>query len=383
MTDNGKTMEAMLCAALRAESVAWPEPAPAVFEQQLQACAASHGIGPLLSRQLTVNACPSQDRLRRLFPARQVKDAEAIELARRVELARVLKALAAAGVRPLLLKGVALAYSIYPSPGLRSRADTDVLIHGSERSICDRVLSDSGYVKANANRGELIQYQCGYAMRDRFGIEHVLDVHWRVSNTQLFSLTLGYDELSLRAVCLKALGEYARGPAPAHALLHACLHRAHHLHSPMFVDGARAAGGDRLIWLYDIHLLVESMSSRELLEFAGLAERKRIRAVCREGLLRAHECFATRLPEEILSALTREGQAEPSEAHLRRGALQHLLTEVRSLPRWQDRAQLLREHLFPPTDYMLEKYAVSNRIWLPMLYLRRGVHGAWKRMQSP
>jgi hypothetical protein len=32
---------------------------------------------------------------------------------------------------------------------------------------------------------------------------------------------------------------------------------------------------------------------------------------------------------------------------------------------------------------MLEKYAVTNRAWLPMLYLQRGIYGAWKRIHNP
>jgi hypothetical protein len=220
-------------------------------------------------------------------------------------------------------------------------------------------------------------------MRDRFGIDHVLDVHWRISNTQLFSRALRYEELSARAVSLEALGEHACGLAPAHALLHACLHRAHHLHSPMIVNGAPGADGDRLIWIYDIHLLVETMLLADLVEFAVLAEGKRVRAICHDGLLRANRCFATRIPEEVHLALTSKGPVEPSAALLRTGRLRHLLTEIRSLPRWKDRLTLLREHLIPSEDYMLEKYSVSSRAWLPILYLKRGIHGAWKRLQSP
>lgn len=383
MIDTGTTMEATLCALLRAESVSWPGPVAVQYGRQLHACVTKHGVGPLLSRQLTTNQRPDHDEFKRWFPARQVKDAEAIELARRDHLVRVLGALAGSGVKPLLLKGAALAYSIYPSPGLRPRVDTDLLIRSSDRDICHRVLSDLGYEKENAIHGELVQYQSGYAMQDRFGIGHVLDVHWRISNTQLFSQALGYEELSSRALSLEALGEHARGPAPVHALLHACMHRAHHLHSPMTMDGEQGTGGDRLIWLYDIHLLVESMSRQELVEFAALAGRKRIRAVCRDGLLRATGCFATQLPEEVLLALTSKGAAELSEAHLRTGRIHHLLTEIRSLPSWRDRVRLLKEHLFPPMDYMFKKYSVSSRAWLPMLYLKRGVHGAWKRIQSP
>ena len=68
--------------------------------------------------------------------------------------------------------------------------------------------------------------------------------------------------------------------------------------------------------------------------------------------------------------------------HLRAGKMRRLLIEVRSLPRWRDRITLLGEHLFPPAGYMLEKYAVTSRASLPMLYLQRGIHGAWKRTHN-
>ena len=61
-------------------------------------------------------------------PARELKGESAIELLRKHELVRVLEALARAEVATLLLKGTALAYSLYPAPTLRPRADTDVLI---------------------------------------------------------------------------------------------------------------------------------------------------------------------------------------------------------------------------------------------------------------
>ena len=73
---------------------------------------------------------------------------------------------------------------------------------------------------------------------------------------------------------------------------------------------------------------------------------------------------------------------ERSAAHLRTGSLGYFLTELRSLPRWRDRIAYLGEHLFPPSDYMLEKYALRSRAWLPVLYLQRGVLGTWKRIHG-
>ena len=383
MSDTGPMIESWMCAVLRGESLASLGSIDADHLPGLRVHAGYHGVGPLLAHRL--------EALRRCgvpveefpFSARDLKEALATELIREHELIRVLDALATSGIVALLLKGSALAYSVYPSPALRPRADTDLLIRSSDRDVTARTLAELGYEKRNAVSGELVAYQCGYAMRDRFHVDHVLDVHWRLSNTQTFSRAFDYQELEARSVPVPALGDHARALAPADALLHACMHRVHHFHSPYCVGGVRMPAGDRLIWIHDLHLLIESMSHRELVEFAEMAGSKNMRTICSDGLIEARRCFGTKIPREILASLAEGGAAEPSARHLRRGRARHFLTELRSLPHWKDRFALLGEHLFPPADYMLEKYAATSRVWLPMLYLQRGIHGAWKRIQSP
>ena len=48
-------------------------------------------------------------------------------------LRSVLEVFAKIGVRPIVFKGAALAYSFYPSPVLRTRADADLLILPRDR----------------------------------------------------------------------------------------------------------------------------------------------------------------------------------------------------------------------------------------------------------
>ncbi len=60
--------------------------------------------------------------------ARQARDNMAAELARRAQIVSVLDALSADGIRPLLFKGTALAYTLYQAPHLRPRLDTDLFI---------------------------------------------------------------------------------------------------------------------------------------------------------------------------------------------------------------------------------------------------------------
>jgi hypothetical protein len=380
MTEIQAIVESSMCALLRGKPLARPAWEASQDEMCFRDCATYHGVGPLLARRLSRMPVGEHPISKSWCLARDLQHEMAIELVRQRELVRVLDALAAAGVAPLLLKGAALAYSIYPSPALRPRADTDLLIRTEDRDATVRTLATLGYEKPNVTRGDFVAYQCGFVLREPRGLTHVLDVHWRISNTQLFSRALEYAELASRAVPLPALGTHARGLSSGDALLFACMHRVHHIHSPMRADRISTSGGERLIWVYDIHLLMSAMTSSELMQFTALAQRKGMRAICKDGLLRARECFGTRIPEAALAALTGGRSTEPSAAHLRAGDLRHVLTELRSLSRWRDRIALLREHLFPPPEYMLEKYAVSSRAWLPVLYLQRGIRGTWNKI---
>ena len=266
MNEARTMIEASMCTALRDQDISWSFSSDPAHDRRLRDCAAYHGVGPLLSRCFR-GAPPAG-----LPTPRYLKDEAAIELMRKHELIRVLNALAECAVRPLLFKGTVLAHTLYASPVLRPRADTDILIDVGDRKSTTETLSELGYQMPNALGGEFVTYQSGFVRRDRFGIEHVLDVHWRVSNTQMFSSALEHAELMSRSLPLTALGDHARMPALRDSLLLACMHRVHHFHSAYRVEGVESLSGDRLIWLYDIHLLLEAMEASELEEFVQLAE---------------------------------------------------------------------------------------------------------------
>ena len=204
---------------------------------------------------------------------------------------------------------------------------------------------------------------------------HDLDIHWRIKNSQILAKALDYDELFGRAVALPALGPHAWGLAPVHALLFACIHRAGHANAPYYVDGVAHLGGDRLIWLYDIHLLVASMSAGELAEFAALAASKKIKAICFAALHRTHDCFATPIPAEVTKVLSGPGTIEPSARYLSGGRARQMLGDFLAFDRWSDRAAWFKELAFPSADYMRTKYSDAASTWLPLLYARRALAG--------
>jgi hypothetical protein len=186
----------------------------------------------------------------------------------------------------------------------------------------------------------------------------------------VFAGLLSYEELVRNAIDVPLLAPRARGLSAAHALVLACVHRvAHHFDS------------NRLIWLYDIHLLASALSVREWEQFLTLIEQRRVAAVCRRSLDRAAQSFATNVPSAVRSdmRLRTPSAPEASAAYTRpRRVVQDVATDLQALSSWRDRLQLVREHLFPPRQYMREVYSMSRRAPLPWLYASRAVRGAWR-----
>jgi hypothetical protein len=141
---------------------------------------------------------------------------------------------------------------------------------------------------------------------------------------------------------------------------------------------------DRLIWIYDIHLLASQLSAAEFVRLADLAGVKQVAAIVRHGLALARLHFHTPVPDRVLTRLASTGRAERSAVYLRAGRRWHdeLISSLHSLPRWRDRLRLMREVLFPEPSYILKAYGLTIRsadaLLLPLLYLHRGMHGAWK-----
>jgi len=293
------------------------------------------------------------------------------ELLRKAEIRRVVAALADAGIRPILLKGTPLAYTVYDSPASRPRADTDVIVSGAEVEAARQVMRSLSYVETVQCHELLSQFEVQQC--DRFGVIHAFDVHWSISTQPVFAGLLTYDALLLRAVAVPALGESAVAPCRVDALLLSCVHPAMHHRND-----------ERLLWILDIHLLASGLSPAELDEFEALARMKKVVAICRRGLQQAQAVFGTLVAADLIGRLNRTAGPEPSAAYLASERRWHheTMASLRALPRLGDRARLVREVLLPSPGYMLGAYGLRDKplgTWLlPALYVHRNVQGAWK-----
>lgn len=280
------------------------------------------------------------------------------------ELARVFQKLSALGIRALLFKGGALAHLLYPEPWLRLGCDSDIFIRFRDRERVENALLGLGYRRHQGVSGDLLMKQASYS-RDKDGYPVVLDVQWDFSQAQVLSGLLSFDDLYKGSREVPAIGPHARTFSKADSLVLACAHWVGHL------------TGRKLIWLFDIHLLVESLTDAEQIVFCRLAERKSVRSICLHTLNHAAECFDTKIPAQVIAAL--EGADSPgleSSAQLlqqksRAGRIRGDLMTVRG---WRKKLRLASEHIFPSADYMRHRYGYSNKLILPFLY----VHRAWK-----
>jgi hypothetical protein len=357
-------------AGLLAGTRSW-DSVPGEMAARLPAAAADHGVSALLWNALdgVDEAAHVREQLTTIARA-----AVAREILVQRDLQTVTNALAADGVQALVVKGTALAYTCYPQAWLRPRVDTDLLVRLEDVTAAARVLDRVGYTRSNAtNTGSLVSHQISFERRDASGATHVLDLHWKLVNPQIVADALPFDALWSTSRTAPRLGRTVRVPGTVASIAIACLHRlAHH------------QGHDRLVWLYDIHLLARTCSRREWEQLREFARAHKLAGLCVDGLRAARDAFGFEVPADVEAALDEASAGEPSRIYLERQVTKSdvLVSDLRSLPSWRARLRLLREHVLPPAAFIQERYQTRTRMLLPALYLHRLITGASRWVRS-
>ena len=352
-----------------------------ICERLCRGAAALPTCGPVaLPRGLTVQEVAAAARHHRIHlelasagvPGDPVREALADDVRRaglwnalqEAECRRVIDASAAAGVTPVVFKGVALAWSVYEQPWTRPFVDMDLLVPKAAVPALGEVLVSLGYAAAVQVQGTLITHQASFTRVGRAGERYQVDVHWRLFNPEPLANVFTYDELLARSARLPALGMAARRPDDADALAIAAVHRAGHHND----------AGD-LIWIRDVDRLARRLAPAGWHRLAAAARERGIAALCAAALSRASSCFGTPLPPDVLPHLDAAGE-EPSAVFLggRLGELDIQLLNFARL-RWRDRGAFLAQHLFPPRAYMRRAYRVEAPARLAWAYAARLASG--------
>ena len=152
----------------------------------------------------------------------------------------------------------------------------------------------------------------------------------------MFRRTLPFDECRQTSQAVPALGSNARTLSITGLLLHACIHRIAH---------GRNTEHNRLIWLYDIHLLVQAMSESEVSEFRARAIERKVGAVCADALEVSHDLFNTALPPDLVAQLKSNARKEPSAKLIHASKLRWAWEDMQALDNIQQKIAFARELL--------------------------------------
>ena len=132
-----------------------------------------------------------------------------------------------------------------------------------------------------------------------------------------------------------------------HALIHACVHSAQH-YSHL---------GDRLIWLYDIHLLLKNIEQRDLYTIVDLARRTEVFDLLVHGLLGSQHWFSSYIPEAIIEELSSCSDKNAPTLlvdDLELGIANRVIFNVRKIDGIHNKISYVLQRLFPPPNHLMQ-----------------------------
>ncbi len=329
-----------------------------------------HGLLPLaydrLRRQDTVVPPGVLAHLRHVYHANLRRN---IRL--EATLAEAVTALQGAGIEPIVLKGGALAGTLYPHPGLRPMVDLDLLIPGEAMDRAGSALAAAGYSLSGALPAAMVPFQ----QRFGGGLEWLREGHFGAARIDLQHDLVGVDfcrhafavdpnELRARARPLILGRRQALQLSAEDTLIHLCLHPAvqHGYASPLIgyvdIDRLVAREGADSFW-------------QRLVVRAG---QFRTRTAVYNGLRCAQDLLGTPVPAGILAGLAPgglRGRALQRLAPLDEGriwtrteqvpsGLRQLLLYAALMERRQDVLGMVRAILFPCRDWLAARYNLDD-----------------------
>jgi Uncharacterised nucleotidyltransferase len=295
-------------------------------------------------------------------------------------IGQVLTHLADANVGTLVLKGPALAYSVYPDPALRTFSDLDIVVRERDWSAAHRVLLELGF-SSEDNLAQpppkLVSQAVVYERR-----------YWHKENKWL--VEIHYDDLLNAGLASCDVDGFWRRAAPVNIgrvpaqtlaledqLIHSCAHA--HFH-----------GYIRLNWFSDMAFIVRDHGAK--LDWERLLERVRIEEAqvpVYYGLRFLGKLLGVCAPEPVLAALKPDSfrlrfheyylpeakvlswqpMSRPDFSFYFVPLRMRLLPDLLVMGRRRDKLRYLRRLLLPPQAWLRYYYHITGTQNIAVYYL--------------
>ncbi len=292
----------------------------------------------------------------------------------------VLAHLVAEGIEVIVLKGAALALTVYQNIGLRPMSDVDLLIRPAQASAALHVMSELGYThEARGTRpGDILAHECEVALTKPDPDAPMIELHWSLIDSPHYQRVIDMDWLWATARPLMVRDTPALMLGPEAQVLHLCAHLALHHPSP---------AQPHLLWLNDIVEVIRHYQGEldwdELLRRAQMYDLVLPLQRILPGL--AAEWDAP-IPDATLTALL---SLQPTWAEKRvfgymtdkrRTVGRRFWADVVTTVGWRERLGFAAANLFPAPAYMRERYGIQHPWLTPLYYPYRwwlGLRSLW------
>jgi hypothetical protein len=275
-------------------------------------------------------------------------------------LQRVLQALQDHGIAVIVLKGAALAETVYPSPAVRPMRDVDLLVRAEALSRVEGTLVALGYRLTAGTRPKAWwraqHYHWAFRQPEPPPFDVPLEVHWHIERPSR-PFTIAIEDLWQRAMPATIAGVNTRILAPEDLLMHLCLHACHHAGAPL----QERRLNFRLLSCCDIAEVIRHYRPR--VDWAHLVQRAQqwgIAPYVYLPLQLARELLGAAVPASALAALEPAG----FDARLLGWARDELLEDPGTSPLFPDLLRLWRGR------WLRDRAAVVSKIWSPAVIAR-------------
>jgi hypothetical protein len=300
---------------------------------------------------------------------RAVRDTNAVRdsLMQR-ELVQILGSLEQAGVAVIVLKGAALAHTVYGDLALRPMGDLDLLLHAADVPVALQILAGLGFQPdcIAARPGADLAYESQVMVRKPGRIEILVEVHWTLFDSPFYQQHLPLDWLWQTAAPVQIGEQAAWVLGPEAQVVHLCGHLALHHGSASTAD---------LLWRHDVAEVLASCGER--LDWDALlarAEACRLALALQRVLVPLAEEGCVPLPVDLrarlaaLEVTAEEAQVAAWLAAEERPVAQRFRADLASMAGWRARLGYAWIQLFPSAEYMRQRYRIRHWLLVPLYY---------------
>jgi hypothetical protein len=302
------------------------------------------------------------------------------------ELSKVLRHFSAHAVPVIVLKGAALANSVYGSISDRPMNDVDLLVRNEDLERALSVLETTGYQIEPLPQEKFHPFNKNFTGEINFigksGV--VFDLHWELTCNEWIRkiIRLDAEELWRSAQPLAINGDRGLQLSPVYTLLHVCLHLMGNAYS-------------HRVAYRDIANLINFYKPFPWEEFLTQVVRSRLCTSCYIVLDIVSKEFAVEIPGYVFDAIRPHPWkkwliyriSDPVEGLRGRSISDNtaFLVQLISADRLWDVVRVLLWLFMPGPKWLEERYGLSSMpeawlacLWHPLVVLSRGLMGVWE-----